>query len=183
MSGELSQTSGHPEWFEISRVIERVMMDEKRLNSNVDFFSATVYAALGLPVNLFTPIFAMSRTSGWTAHVLGTARRQPADQAPRRIRGAHGPGIHPHRGAPVAASDALGRRGRSVRGGVPVMSTANMGSRSGGANRPPAHGLMQPSVTLIGATRDAGHMRSIGNARGATLRLRGMSCRRALPSR
>ena len=70
MSGELSQTSGHPEWFEISRVIERVMMDEKRINSNVDFFSATVYAALGLPVNLFTPIFAMSRTSGWTAHVL-----------------------------------------------------------------------------------------------------------------
>ena len=70
MSGELSQTSGHPEWFEISSVIERVMMDEKRLNSNVDFFSATVYAALGLPVNLFTPIFAMSRTSGWTAHVL-----------------------------------------------------------------------------------------------------------------
>ena len=70
MSRELSYASGHPEWFETSQVVEKVMMEEKRLNSNVDFFSATVYAALGLPVNLFTPIFAVSRTSGWTAHVL-----------------------------------------------------------------------------------------------------------------
>ena len=70
MSRKLSQASGHPEWFEISRVIESVMMEEKQLNSNVDFFSATVYAALSLPVNLFTPLFAVSRTSGWTAHVL-----------------------------------------------------------------------------------------------------------------
>jgi citrate synthase len=70
MSRELSEASGHTEWFDTSCVIENVMMEEKRLNSNVDFFSATVYAALDLPVNLFTPLFAVSRTSGWTAHVL-----------------------------------------------------------------------------------------------------------------
>ena len=70
MSRELSETSGHADWFEMSSTIEDVMMREKRLNSNVDFYAATVYAALGIPIDLFTPIFAISRTSGWAAHIL-----------------------------------------------------------------------------------------------------------------
>ena len=70
MSRELSEAFGHADWFEMSSTIEDVMMREKQLNSNVDFYTATVYAALDIPINLFTPIFAISRTSGWTAHIL-----------------------------------------------------------------------------------------------------------------
>jgi citrate synthase len=50
--------------------MEEVMMREKKLNPNVDFYSASTYYALGIPTDLFTPIFASSRISGWTAHVL-----------------------------------------------------------------------------------------------------------------
>ena len=67
---ELAPASGHAEWFDISQVMEAVMLREKNLNSNVDFYAATVYASLGIPPDLFTPIFAISRMSGWTAHVL-----------------------------------------------------------------------------------------------------------------
>ena len=54
----------------MSERIEALVKGEKKLNPNVDFYSATTYYALGIPVSLFTPIFAVSRTSGWTAHVL-----------------------------------------------------------------------------------------------------------------
>jgi citrate synthase len=54
----------------MSRLIEETMMREKRINANVDFYSATVYYTLGIAVDLFTPIFALSRISGWTAHIL-----------------------------------------------------------------------------------------------------------------
>ena len=67
---ELAPASGHAEWFDTSQVMEAVMLREKNLNSNVDFYAATVYASLGIPPDLFTPIFAISRMSGWTAHVL-----------------------------------------------------------------------------------------------------------------
>jgi citrate synthase len=70
MSQELSQRSGHPRWFQISQRIEQVVRTEKKLNANVDFYSATTYYALGIPVDLFTPVFAVSRISGWTAHIL-----------------------------------------------------------------------------------------------------------------
>ena len=46
------------------------MLEKKGLNANVDFYSATVYYSLGIPIDLFTPIFAIARTAGWTAHVL-----------------------------------------------------------------------------------------------------------------
>jgi citrate synthase len=46
------------------------MKERKGLNANVDFYSATVYYSLGLPTDMFTPIFAIARTSGWTAHIL-----------------------------------------------------------------------------------------------------------------
>jgi citrate synthase len=70
MSQNLCESSGNRQWFEISRVIEETMKREKGINANVDFYSATVYYTLGVPVDLFTPIFAVSRISGWTAHVL-----------------------------------------------------------------------------------------------------------------
>ena len=70
MSENLCESSGNGKWFEMSRLIEETMKREKNLNANVDFYSATVYYTLGIAVDLFTPIFAVSRISGWTAHIL-----------------------------------------------------------------------------------------------------------------
>ena len=70
MSRQLGERTGEKKWYEMSRKMEEVMMREKHLNPNVDFYSATTYYALGIPTDLFTPIFACSRISGWTAHVL-----------------------------------------------------------------------------------------------------------------
>jgi citrate synthase len=70
MSRDLGQRTGQTAWFEISQRIEALVKGEKRLNPNVDFYSASTYYALGIPIDLFTPIFAVSRISGWTAHVL-----------------------------------------------------------------------------------------------------------------
>ena len=70
MSRDLGQRAGEPRWFEMSERIEALMKAEKKLNANVDFYSATTYHALRIPTDLFTPIFAVSRISGWTAHVL-----------------------------------------------------------------------------------------------------------------
>jgi citrate synthase len=70
MSRELGRQAGQPVWFEMSERIETLVKAEKRLNPNVDFYSASTYYALGIPIELFTPIFAVSRISGWSAHVL-----------------------------------------------------------------------------------------------------------------
>jgi len=70
MSRQLGERTGEKKWYEMSVKMEEVMMREKKLNSNVDFYSASTYYALGIPTDLFTPIFACSRISGWTAHVL-----------------------------------------------------------------------------------------------------------------
>jgi citrate synthase len=70
MSRELGKRSGNTSWFDMSQRIEALVKSEKKLNPNVDFYSASVYYALGIPIDLYTPIFAVSRMSGWTAHVL-----------------------------------------------------------------------------------------------------------------
>src|SRR5579871_3090274 len=70
MSEDLGRSGGNPKWFEMSRKIEKVINAEKKLNANVDFYSASTYTTLGLDVDLFTPIFAVSRISGWAAHVI-----------------------------------------------------------------------------------------------------------------
>jgi len=70
MSRDLGNSSGNPKWFEYSRKIEEFVKADKKLNANVDFYSASTYHTLGIEVDLFTPIFAMSRMSGWTAHVI-----------------------------------------------------------------------------------------------------------------
>jgi len=70
MSEVLTRRHGMPQYYEMSQAIEQYMLKEKRIYANVDFYSATVYYALGIPIDLFTPVFAVSRISGWSAHVL-----------------------------------------------------------------------------------------------------------------
>jgi len=70
MSKELGERAGNTRWFEMSQRIETLVKAEKKLNPNVDFYSASTYYILGIPIDLFTPIFAVSRISGWTAHCL-----------------------------------------------------------------------------------------------------------------
>ena len=70
MSRDLGYSSGQTKWFEYSRRIEEFINKEKKLNANVDFYSASMYHTLGIDVDLFTPIFAVSRISGWTGHIM-----------------------------------------------------------------------------------------------------------------
>jgi citrate synthase len=67
---ELGRTAGQLHWSAIQRTIEDVMKREKGLYCNVDFYSASMYYVMGIPLDLYTPIFAISRMSGWCAHVL-----------------------------------------------------------------------------------------------------------------
>lgn len=69
-SEELGRRTGHLDLYLASSEIEKLVKSEKKLNANVDFYSASTYYSLGIPVDLFTPVFAVSRMSGWTAHVL-----------------------------------------------------------------------------------------------------------------
>lgn len=69
-SEEMGKRAGETKWFEISEVVHRVVHEQKGLYPNVDFYSASTYYTMGIPTDLFTPIFATSRISGWTAHVL-----------------------------------------------------------------------------------------------------------------
>ncbi|MBX7210085.1 MAG: citrate synthase [Verrucomicrobiaceae bacterium] len=70
MAIKLSNQLGEPKWIQMSERIATIMREQKNLNANVDFYSATVYYSLGIPTDLFTPIFAIARMAGWTAHVL-----------------------------------------------------------------------------------------------------------------
>jgi len=70
MSEDLGKSNGNSRWFDWSRAIELYINKEKKLNANVDFYSASTYTTLGIDVDLFTPIFAVSRISGWAAHVI-----------------------------------------------------------------------------------------------------------------
>jgi citrate synthase len=70
MAVKLSEKLGEPKWIKMSERIAKLMKEKKNLNANVDFYSATVYYSLGIPTDLFTPIFAIARCSGWCAQVL-----------------------------------------------------------------------------------------------------------------
>jgi citrate synthase len=70
MSRDLGISSGQAKWFEMSHKIEEFVKADKGLNANVDFYSASTYHTLGIDVDLFTPIFAVSRIGGWAAHVI-----------------------------------------------------------------------------------------------------------------
>jgi len=69
-SEELGRRTGHLDLYEASSAVEKLVKGSKGLNANVDFYSASTYYSLGIPIDLFTPIFAVSRMSGWTAHIL-----------------------------------------------------------------------------------------------------------------
>ncbi|HEX4924550.1 MAG TPA: citrate synthase [Bdellovibrionales bacterium] len=70
MSQTLCKKTGQPHWYEMSALIDDTVQAEKDLLPNVDFYSATVYYSMGIPIDLYTPIFAASRISGWVAHIL-----------------------------------------------------------------------------------------------------------------
>ncbi|HEX6546502.1 MAG TPA: citrate synthase [Bryobacteraceae bacterium] len=70
LSEELGKRTGNENLYQKSTKVEQTVKDEKNLNANVDFYSASAYYSLGIPIDLFTPIFAVSRISGWTAHIL-----------------------------------------------------------------------------------------------------------------
>ncbi len=70
MSKDLGTKDGKPKWYEMSEKIEKYINAEKKLNANVDFYSASTYTTLGIDIDLFTPIFGVSRVSGWAAHVI-----------------------------------------------------------------------------------------------------------------
>ena len=68
ISEQLTKKIGEPQWYQISTLIDDTMNKEKGLMPNVDFYSATVYYAMGIPTDIYTPIFAVSRIAGWCAH-------------------------------------------------------------------------------------------------------------------
>src|ERR1700761_1291965 len=70
MSEALGKSAKNTKWFDMSRAIEKYINAEKKLNANVDFYSASTYTTLGIDIDLFTPIFAVSRIAGWCAHVI-----------------------------------------------------------------------------------------------------------------
>ena len=70
MSKELGEKSGNRQWYDMSERIEGIVKAEKKLYPNVDFYSASTYYTMGIAIDLYTPIFAVSRIAGWTAHVL-----------------------------------------------------------------------------------------------------------------
>ncbi len=70
MSEQLGRDAGQSKWFEMSRAIELYINADKKLNANVDFYSASTYATLGIDIDLYTPIFAISRIAGWAAHII-----------------------------------------------------------------------------------------------------------------
>jgi citrate synthase len=70
LAEQLGRKANQSQWFAIQQVIEAMMRRDKGLYCNVDFYSASTYYAMGIPLDLFTPIFAVSRISGWCAHIL-----------------------------------------------------------------------------------------------------------------
>src|SRR5205085_10682734 len=70
MSRQLGEHTANLRWYELSRKVEEVVMQQKGLYANVDFYSASCYFTMGIPIDMFTPVFAVSRIAGWAAHVL-----------------------------------------------------------------------------------------------------------------
>jgi citrate synthase len=97
MSEELGKAAGNTKWFDMSSKIEQFVKREKKLNANVDFYSASTFTTLGIDVDLFTPIFAISRISGWAAHVM----EQHADNRLIRPRAEYTGPAYPAKYVPI----------------------------------------------------------------------------------
>jgi citrate synthase len=98
MSERLARSAGRPELYDMSARIEDWMAERKGLIPNVDFYSASVYTALGIPANLFTPVFAASRVAGWCAHVLEQYENNRIYRPRARYVGAHDRKVEPLEG-------------------------------------------------------------------------------------
>jgi len=98
MSEDLGRSANNAKWFEMSRKIELFINAEKKLNANVDFYSASTYTTLGIDIDLFTPIFALSRIAGWAAHVI----EQLDDNRLIRPRAEYIGPVYPTKYVPVA---------------------------------------------------------------------------------
>jgi citrate synthase len=96
MSRDLGR-SANPKWFDMSEKIEQFIKRDRHLNANVDFYSASTYTTLGLDMDLFTPVFALSRISGWTAHII----EQLDDNRLIRPRADYVGPKHPNRYIPI----------------------------------------------------------------------------------
>lgn len=96
MSRDLGR-SANPKWFDMSEKIEQFIKRDRHLNANVDFYSASTYTTLGLDMDLFTPVFALSRISGWTAHII----EQLNDNRLIRPRADYVGPKHPNRYIPI----------------------------------------------------------------------------------
>ena len=97
MSRDLGNSSSLPKWFEMSRRIEEFVVSDRKLNANVDFYSASTYHTLGIDIDLFTPVFAVSRIAGWSAHVM----EQLNDNRLIRPRAEYQGPIYPSKYVPV----------------------------------------------------------------------------------
>jgi len=97
MSQQIGERSGNTRWFEISGRIEAIMKEQKQIDANVDFYSASTYYMLGIGIDLFTPLFAVSRISGWTAHIL----EQYANNRLIRPRAEYTGPVYPQRFVPL----------------------------------------------------------------------------------
>ncbi len=69
-SKQMGEKTGNMKWYEMSEKLEKFMFDKKGMYPNVDFYSASTYYMMGIPLDLYTPIFAISRIAGWTGHIL-----------------------------------------------------------------------------------------------------------------
>jgi len=98
MSERLARSAGRPELYDMSARIEDWMAERKGLIPNVDFYSASVYTALGIPADLFTPVFAASRVAGWCAHVLEQYENNRIYRPRARYVGAHDRKVEPLEG-------------------------------------------------------------------------------------
>lgn len=96
MSRDLGR-SANPKWFDMSEKVEQYIKRDKHLNANVDFYSASTYTTLGLDMDLFTPVFALSRISGWAAHII----EQLDDNRLIRPRADYVGPKHPNRYIPI----------------------------------------------------------------------------------
>ena len=97
MSKQIGERSENTRWFEMSGRIEAIMKEEKQIDANVDFYSASTYYMLGIAIDLFTPLFAVSRISGWTAHIL----EQYANNRLIRPRAEYTGPLYPQRFVPL----------------------------------------------------------------------------------
>ena len=97
MSKQIGERSGNTRWFEMSSRIETIMKEQKQIDANVDFYSESTYYMLGIAIDLFTPLFAVSRISGWTAHIL----EQYANNRLIRPRAEYTGPVYPQRFVPL----------------------------------------------------------------------------------